>query len=56
MRVAIATLKDQLMKGILDPEIEIQALCQDLKAELKKNCSYESLKAQIVQSVPYLID
>lgn len=36
-RVAIATLKDRLIKGILDPEIDIQVLCQDLKAELKKN-------------------
>lgn len=36
-RVAVASLRDRLMRGILDPEIKIPILCQDLKAELKRN-------------------
>lgn len=36
-RIAVAVIKDQLMIGILDPEIDMEILCEKLKIALKKN-------------------
>jgi len=36
-RTAISTLRNQLLKGILEPEIDMDELCCSLKAELKKS-------------------
>lgn len=36
-RAAVATLKDQLLVGILDPEVDMEALCKCLKEALKKS-------------------
>jgi len=36
-RIAIAILKDELLKGILDPNTDMEALCTKLKVNLKKN-------------------
>jgi hypothetical protein len=36
-RIAIATMKDRLMKGLLDRKSDMEVLCNDLKAEIKKN-------------------
>ena len=38
-RVGVAILKEQLMKGILDPETDMEALCEKLKNDLKRNLS-----------------
>jgi hypothetical protein len=35
-RIALATMRDELMKGILDPEIDMDELCQTLKTDIKK--------------------
>jgi hypothetical protein len=35
-RIAVAVLKDKLMIGILDPEIDMEMLCEQLKIGLKK--------------------
>lgn len=35
--IAIATIRDQLLKAVLDPEIDMESLCKDLKADLKKS-------------------
>ncbi len=36
-RIAIATLKDELFKGLFEPNIDMEALCIRLKAELIKD-------------------
>jgi Transposase DDE domain len=36
-RIAIATLKDELLKGLLEPGLDMEALCIRLKAELIKD-------------------
>lgn len=36
-RTAIATLKDQLMIGILNPDVDMETLCKNLKVDLKKS-------------------
>jgi hypothetical protein len=36
-RIAIAILKDQLLAGILNPEVDLEELCARLKIDLKKN-------------------
>lgn len=36
-RIAIATMKDRLMKGLLDRKSDMEVLCNDLKAEIKMN-------------------
>lgn len=36
-RIAIAILKDQLLAGILNPEVNMEELCARLKIDLKKN-------------------
>ena len=36
-RAALAVLKDELLKGILNPRTNMGTLCQKLKSELKKN-------------------
>jgi Transposase DDE domain len=38
-RIAAATIRERLLIAILDPEIDMEAVCKDLKTELKKNLS-----------------
>ena len=36
-RVAVAIIKDQLMIGLLDAEVDLEELCEVIKKGLKKN-------------------
>lgn len=36
-RIAVASLRDQLMIGLLAPEFDMEGLCNNLKAEIKKH-------------------